>query len=478
MRPKSIFAFALGPIGAAILGIFSLPLISWHFDQSDIGRISMLQTAIGFCVMLLTLGLDQAYVREYHEATNKISLLYSCLLPSLIATILFLLAIAISGLSISQLLFEVDSAIFSAAFAGIVVVSILIRYLSLILRMEERGLAFSISRVLPKLIFLMVIGYYVTFSPVQSLGQLISAHVLSYLLVLTVFAWNTRKAWGNALAAKFETEKLQSLFRLGLPLMFGSVAYWGLTAMDKVFIRTYSSFDELALYSISISFSNATAIVQNVFSTIWAPTVYKWISQGTGEAQVEKVSRAMLGILLGLFALVGLFSWMVNLILPQEYHAARYLLVVCMSAPLLYTMSETTKVGIGISRRSSFSMAASLIACGVNLLGNYLLVPKFGAAGAAASTSVSFWLFLVLRTEFSCFLWKSIKRTYIYFSTAVPVAISLCNLFLTEIYDWVFSIAWLVLLLAVCGFWRQDLKQATQYLGATFRRQLHAKKRL
>ncbi|MBY5978952.1 lipopolysaccharide biosynthesis protein [Ferrimonas balearica] len=476
MSPKTIMAFALGPIGTAVLGFFTLPLISWYFDQQDIGRIAIFQTAISFCAMLLTLGLDQAYVREYHEADNKLSLFNACLLPSLLATILFLLAVSVSGTSISQLLFEIDSLRFSVMVAGVVIASILIRYLSLILRMEERGLAFSMSRLLPKLIFLLVIGYYILFTQVNSFEQLMYAHFISYVVVLAVFAWNTRKSWCHAFTAKVEKDKLRGLFKLGLPLTFGAVAYWGLTSLDKVFLRTYSSYEELALYSVSVSFAGAAAIVQNVFSTIWAPTVYKWIAQGTGEAQVEKVTRAMLGIVVGLFALIGLFSWMVNLILPQEYDAVRYLLVVCMSAPLLYTLSETTKVGIGISRRSSFSMAASLLACGANVLGNYLLVPKYGAAGAAASTSVSFWLFLVLRTEFSCYLWKSIKRAHIYLLTAIPVSISLFNLFVPETYDLAFMAAWLVLLLSVCGLWRQDLKQATQYLSSTFRRRVQANK--
>ena len=470
MSPKAIMAFALGPIGAAFLGFFTLPLISWYFQPQDIGRIAIFQTAISFCAMLLTLGLDQAYVREYYDSDSKLNLFYACLMPSLIATILFLLAVSLSGTSISQLLFEIDSTKFSIIVASVVIASILIRYLSLILRMEERGLAFSISRLLPKLTFLLVLSYHILFSHVNSFEQLIYAHFISYVVVLSVFAWNTRNSWCSAFTVKFDKGQLRDLFKLGLPLTFGAVAYWGLTSLDKVFLRTFSSYEELALYSVSVSFAGAAAIVQNVFSTIWAPTVYKWISQGTGEAQVEKVTRAMLGIVVGLFALIGLFSWMVNFILPEEYDAVRYLLVVCMSAPLLYTLSETTKVGIGITRRSIFSMAASLLACGANIVGNYLLVPNYGAAGAAASTSLSFWLFLILRTEFSCYLWKSIKRWHIYLLTLIPVFNSLLNVFFPETYDLVFMAVWLMLLALVCTLWRQDLKQAIQYLSSTFQR--------
>ena len=476
MNPKTIIAFALGPIGSAALGFITLPLISWYFDQQDIGRISMFQTAMSFCTMLLTLGLDQAYVREYHEADNKLSLFNACLIPSLLATVLFLVAVSASETSISQLLFEIDSPKFSVMVACIIVASILVRFLSLILRMEERGLAFSMSQLLPKLIFLLIIGYYTLFTKANTFKQMMYAHLISYIVVLVVFAWNTRLSWRHSFKAKVQKKELQGLLKLGLPLTVGAVAYWGLMSLDKVFLRTYSSYEELALYSVAVSFAGAAAIIQSVFSTVWAPTVYKWVSLGTGDAQVEKVTNVMLGIVVGLFALIGLCSWLVNWILPQQYNEVRYLLIVCMTAPLLYTLSETTKVGIGISRRSSFSMLASLLGCIANVVGNYLLVPKFGAAGAAASTSISFWLFLLLRTEFSCYLWKSIKRSHIYLLTGIPVSLSIFNLFVPKKYDPAFMAAWLLLLLTVCVIWRQDLKDAKNYIVLNTWRRLHLNK--
>src|SRR5690606_8520682 len=104
--------------------------------------------------------------------------------------------------------------------------------------------------------------------------------------------------------------------------------------------------------------------------------------------------------------LAGLLSWVVAVFLPPDYSAVQWILVSCLGYPLLYTLSETTVVGIGISRRSGFAMLAALVAFAVNVLGNWLLIPAYGAAGAAASTCASFWIFFFLRTEFSIYLWR------------------------------------------------------------------------
>ncbi|WP_372871868.1 oligosaccharide flippase family protein [Paenalcaligenes niemegkensis] len=74
MTPKKIAAFAIGPIGGALLSLITLPVITWFFTQEDVGRIAMFQVAISFSVLLFSLGLDQSYVREFHE--EKISPLF------------------------------------------------------------------------------------------------------------------------------------------------------------------------------------------------------------------------------------------------------------------------------------------------------------------------------------------------------------------------------------------------------------------
>lgn len=76
-------AYSVGPIGSGLIGLITLPMITWFYSVEDVGRISMLQVCTSFFVLLFCLGLDQAYVREYHEFPNKPQLLKVVLLPSL-----------------------------------------------------------------------------------------------------------------------------------------------------------------------------------------------------------------------------------------------------------------------------------------------------------------------------------------------------------------------------------------------------------
>ena len=78
MDTKKILGYAAGSLGSAVLGIMTLPLLSWYFPAADIGRIILMQTAAGLGILVLGMGLDQAYIREYYAAADKDTLFKPC----------------------------------------------------------------------------------------------------------------------------------------------------------------------------------------------------------------------------------------------------------------------------------------------------------------------------------------------------------------------------------------------------------------
>lgn len=463
MNIKTIATFSIGPIGGAALGFITLPIITWFYSAEDIGRIAMLYVMLNFCILLFSLGLDQAYVREYHATKQKPALLKATLLPGLILLVLVILTCFLKPGFISKALFAVDSVLISMLVAICFLAAFISRFLSLILRMQEKGMAYSMSQILPKILFLVVIGSYVLFSFGFDLLHLVIAHTLSILVVTIVYAWNTRLEWLAAFKYRIDTQNLKAMLRFGAPLVLGGAAFWGLTAIDKLFLRSYSSFEQLGIYSVSVSFAAAASIFQSVFSTVWAPIVYKWAHSGEGLDKVQQVTQYVLLCVLILFCLVGTFSWMIDFILPDAYSSVKYIVVSCLGFPLLYTMSETTVVGINIAKKTVYSMVACIIAFAYNVLGNMLLIPYFGAAGAAVSTSTAFLLFLLLRTEFSIKLWRPIPRKRIYVFTSLMVAVALITTLYGEKIGYILHFIWFGLLLIVLISFKKEVTVAVSW---------------
>ncbi|MFK3871711.1 oligosaccharide flippase family protein [Pseudoalteromonas rhizosphaerae] len=459
MNKNKILGYALGPIGSALLGFISLPVITWFYSIEDVGKISMLQVVASLTVLLFCLGLDQAYVREYHDSTDKPKLFKTSFLPGFI-----LLILAFSGLYlvdemlISRWLYEQESHYLTIVSFACFILAFCSRFLSLILRMQERSFAYSMSQLLPKLFFLAFILSTVWLGLVKNFYNLITAHTLSMFIVFLVFSWNTRKQWVKSVTSTIDWNELKVLLHFGLPLVIGGLAAWGLNVMDKLFLRGLSTFSELGVYSVTVSVAGIATIFASIFNIIWAPLVYKWVNENKVDfKKIDDISEYLLASIYFIVVLSGLFSWVLPYFLPHEYAAIQYLISACLLGPLFYTLSEVTAVGIAIAKKTKYSMYVSTIAMGVNAIGNYMLIPTLGAAGAAISTAISFYFFYILRTEFSKKVWRKASYHRSYIIVTLLLLVSITNAIFYQLVFFYFY--WIGLFFFGILFFREVLKK-------------------
>lgn len=434
MNKKKLLGYMLGPVGSGLLGFVSLPIIAWFYSVEDVGRISMLQVFMSFSVLFFCLGLDQAYVREYHESKNKPALLKTVFFPSLALSILSFLLLAIYDLKIvSKWLYEIPSTYLSLITILCFVIALASRFLSLVLRMQERSFAFSMSQLLSKIIFLLIVINTVWLGFARDTYSLVTANTASMILAFLVFTWNTKSEWLIAIKEQININELKSAFSFGWPLIFGGLASWGLNVMDRLFLRYFSTYTELGVYSITMSVAVSVTIFAGIFNTIWSPMVYKWMSEDNFDYEkIDTVLEYVVAAIYFFIVLTSLFSWVIPYFLPPQYSNIQYLLAVCLLGPLLYTLSEVTGIGIAVVRRTKFSMLCAIVAMLCSLILNYFLVPQFGAAGAAISTAVAFFIFFILRTEISQLVWRKKSHLKVFLIMLSLLIISSLNLLLEQ----------------------------------------------
>lgn len=459
MNKRGILGFAVGPFASALFGIVALPAMAWIFSPEDLGRLNMLQITLSFSLLLLVLGLDQAYVREFHESADRPLLLKSCFMPGFLLLCVGGIATAPFAKSLSLWLFGEESLRFYALTVAAIVATYISRFLSLILRMQERGLAFSMSQVIPKALQLLLLGVVVWAGLRRNFFTLLLMAVASALAVVLVYAWNTRLQWRPAVAAKVDGEQLRGLLRFGLPLAVSGVAYWGLTATSALVLRTQSSLGELGIYAVTSGFASAAAIFQSIFTIVWAPTVYKWVSQGVDMTRVDAVARKGLAVVCAIFVLAGSFSWLTDYLLPAHYLNVKYMVLCAIVPPLLYTLSEITCVGIGISRRTVLTIWVTVAALCANVLLSLWLVPLYGAAGAVVANAVAYLVFFLARTEASALVWRQFPRARLYVFTSLAVALAVATVALAGKLPFHYAFVWLALAPIAVWSFRAELAE-------------------
>lgn len=458
MNRNKIFAFALGPVLGAALSFISLPLIAWYFPPEDIGRNNVFQIFTSFSILLFVLGLDQAYVREFHETENRFSLFKVCFIPGLILLVITLIATLPFAGDISKLLYGKNEPRWYLITAGCVIFSFTARFLSLVVRMQERGLAYSASQILPKLAVIAVLVGYVILGAERIYTNLLYANFVSVFLVVLVFGWNTRSDWLPAVTAKIDRAELKKLLHFGTPLIGAGVAYWGLSATSTIALRTFSDFKELGIYSMAMSFAGAAIIFQAIFSTVWMPTVYKWVAAKKDLSKIDDMRSHVLAAVCFIFALAGSFSWLIDYVLPADYAKVKYIVVCTIAQPLLYTLSETTVVGLNVQRKSMHALGIAIFALMCNALLSFLLVPRFGAVGASVSNSLAYVVFFIARTEVSAKMWRQIPRIQLYSMVILMVSVGIFTAIQGSIKLVSPSFIWLTIFVLLIFIFRNNLK--------------------
>ena len=472
MNLKYISSFAIGPIISAAFSLITIPFLTWFFSVEDIGRFTMVQIVLGLTVSILSLAMHQAYVREYHERDDKTVLLKAAMAPGLLLLFLTIVFTVVSPISLSKLLFGIESGWLTALLLMSVIATFFLNFLSHVLRMEERGIAFSLTQIMPRMTLLIFIGIIILLDLPGNFLVLLSSNSLSLIATLSCFILLTFNNWKNIFKVSLNFSLMKAMLKFSLPLVAGGLAYWGLTAIDRFFLRALSGFDELGLYSVGVTIVSAVSVITAVFSNIWHPTVYRWVKEGIDPNRVQSVIEFITIGFSIIWSITGLFSWIVPVFLPSEYGDITFLVIASIAMPLFYLLSETTVVGIGISRRSGYSMLASIAAVIVNAALNYLLIPNYGAAGAALATCYSFFVFFIVRTEASAYLWVSLPRLKVYIVVSlyliVTTALFICTKIININFSILFIVLWIVLVFLSMLLYRKRTTQAFFYIKNFF----------
>ena len=471
MNARKILGFAIGPITSAALSLVTLPIMAWAFSPEDIGRLNLLQVTLSFTLLLGVLGLDQAYVREYHGSKNQSALLKACFAPGFVLLFACALITAAFRTKITTWLFGESNSFFYAMLLLCVMINYVSRFLSLILRMQERGLAFSMSQVIPKVLQLVLLVAVIFLGIQRSFLTLLWIFFISILAVVLVYAWNTRTQWRPALKARPSAHEVRSLLQFGFPLVFSGLAYWGLTTTSILVLRSKSNLGELGIYSVTGSIASVATIFQSIFSVVWAPMIYKWVNQGVDMTRVDKISRQALFVVCLIFSLAGCFSWLTDYVLPLHYINVKYLVVGAIAPPLLYTLSEITCIGIAITRRTALTVWITLAALATNMLISLWLVPTQGAAGAVIANALSYVVFFIARTEVSAKVWRQSPRLQLHIHVLLFIGLAIGTVCLgPDARAHTIGIVWLFALFALYFSMKNEIQD---FLTLTFQKFPH-----
>jgi len=401
---KKFLTYFYGSGVGLIIGLITTIISTRILTPEDFGKASMFTLALNVLMIFIIFGTDQAFVRFFYEEEQGLrgKLLFNTMKIPFIILVIVLIVLMIFREKIMLFLFdETNSMVFFILIISIIF-QVIYRFAMLVIRMQQKGHLFSLMEISNKslnLILLLVLFY--------SIGG--NFEILIYstgisLIILSVISILLEKSFWNPFKGKVMSVKhsQKDIFQFSYPLVLTTLITWLFQAFDKIAIRQWSDFEELGLYSAAFRIVALLNVVQITFTTFWSPVCYEHYEKYPDDKEFFSRTSRIIGLVMFTVAIITiLFKDVIVFLLGPEFREAAIIMPFLIFMPMMYTISETTVVGLNFSKKTKWHIVIAGAACLANIVGNILLVPIYGAAGAAVSTGLSYILFFILRTHIS-----------------------------------------------------------------------------
>jgi len=453
----SFLQFSAGSWVSGLISFLTIPVITWLIDPEEFGMASMYTLSFNVLVLTVLLGTDQGFVRMFYEyeETDRPRLLWEAMLPPMALWGLVALVMLSCWSTVSSVLFDDESMFFPVV---VLVVNVLFgtlsQYGSHVLRMKKRAIAFS-SVAIVRTASNVAIVIACTWVLDRGFYAVIVGFAASTFISMGVSIFLERRFWFERV--RISKAGIGKLLRYGLPFIPAFTLIWVLQSIDRIFLRNFTTFEEIGLYTAAWKIVAVMGLIQAGFQKFWAPVAFENHEKRPHDTSLyEKAGSFVAGGMFILGMLIVGVKDLVCLFLAEPYREAASIVPFLILMPVMSTVGTVTVVGISFTKKTHWHIWISGAAATASILGCLLLVPYLGARGAAVSTGIAYTVFFFFRTLVSVRLYP-VDYHLVRFSAslAVFVIVAAVNTFLpsrTQL-GILSSIGGTVVLL--CMYWNQ-----------------------
>lgn len=397
--------YASAGILSAVVGLVSFPILTRSLSVAEYGIVGLITSSLTLFIAIGKLGVQHAVIRFFAQVKNAnidftvgqlnstVSLVFFCF--ACMTTVLWL----VTGIFIlpNVLQYENISSLFILA-SVIVFVRLLGSGAMNFLRAQQRSADVAIAQSLARFLNLcLVISVLLlsTLDPITVVSCLLVAEVLgvSYAVYqyMPDFQFNKSDVSGRLVKA---------LLVYGLPLMILESLGLVLRLSDRYLIESILGVTELGQYSASYNFASYIDIIilASLMQAVKPAYMQMWEQDGKEKTQAFLSKGFHLYLMLGVPFIV-MFSitspHLLSFLAGDKYSPGTIIIPFVAFSFLLEGAVQFLAAGLYIYKNTKILMIWSLITTVVNLGLNLLFIPRFGIAGAAVVTVISYTVFMV-----------------------------------------------------------------------------------
>jgi O-antigen/teichoic acid export membrane protein len=393
---KDIVTYGMGDFVFRLIAFAVFPIYAHVFSVDEFGVMALIGATAGLLAQVANVGLNNAVQRFYWDPKTEEAvrpLIVSTGLSVLCVWSVILISATLAGLYpvryVIQERYAIEWMIILLGLSA-VVSDQLVQYALDTIRLHFSPWEYTLVSFLKNL-FGVGIGLVLILGFSTGLVGVFWGALFGSLFALPVALFLIRQD----LSRKLDASIAKELLAYGYPFIFAGMAYWVFGSMDRWMLAELSNNTEVGLYSIAFKFATIVLFLNTAFGQAWSPMAIKIRRDDLNYRQVysELLSGWFL-VLVIIGATVAFFGYeLLYILTPPEYWTAAAVLGPLVMGIVLSGTTQITALGISLERKTRLFATGAWVTAGVNFGLNWMLIPRWGALGAATATLVSYAVF-------------------------------------------------------------------------------------
>lgn len=392
---KCTISYILASLLTNGLSFLTTPLFTRIMTTADMGAVTAFNSWQAILAAIVTLSLSSGSFSvamvEYKNQRNQY--ISSILSLSVLSTILFFV-IYLLFRSKWNILFNLESNLMILMFAGFLLTPAMNFWL-LRERFEYKYksvlLVTVLSAFLSTSISILSVLYVkeqgkINLGEARLYGSYIPTYVLSGILCVVIIIKGK---------TFFNKEYWKFALTLSLPLIVHTVSKYILDMSDRIMIDHFIGKSELGIYGVLYTVSSLSTIFWSAINSSIIPTTFEKLEAKKFD-DLSNLLKPIICIFAVGCAVLSLFSpEIVKIIATEEYYSAIYLMPP-ISAGIFFTSIYTIYGNVlTFYKKTTAIMMSTLLAAAINVILNYIFIPKYGAIAASYTTLIAY-IFLTI----------------------------------------------------------------------------------
>lgn len=390
---KNMFLFSISSFGQKFLAFILVPLYTNCLSTEEYGTVDLITTTISLLVPILTINIAEGVMRfSINSNESEEYLAYGIKVIVRASLIITVVLLFIQCLSFD---YKIKYQCFWIYILFILnsVYSIIQNYLRATNRihiMVFGGLINTFVMLISNIVLLLILHCGVNGYMIAMILGLVSSILFMELFSkfhrhCRVFIKCNKKIKGEMLA-------------YCIPTVFTTLAWWVNSSIDRYFVVAICGLEKNGVYSVAYKIPTILGVFQTIFSQAWilsAVNEYDKEDKDGFFGHTYELYNSMMVLICACVMIGNLF--LSKILYANEFFVAwRYVPILLISS-LFSAMSGYLGGIFSAVKDTKLCAISTMISACVNIVLNFILIPKFSLHGAAIATMISYIVSWVIR---------------------------------------------------------------------------------